>query len=184
MAKDPEVVVNEADLVFFDTEFTGLDWHHELTEIGLVKVKAKTFEVMAEADIKIKPVHIETADPDALLINGYNAEEWEREGVELKAGLEKFLSYTEGVVLVGHNLPMDWMQIRKALEETNLRANYYYKGFDTFPMAWQKLRKEPKFVKFSLEELATHFGVDRGQAHRAIDDARTTYRVFLELLKL
>ncbi|MEK7110556.1 MAG: 3'-5' exonuclease [Patescibacteria group bacterium] len=183
MAKDPEVNIREADLVFFDTETTGLNFSHELIEIGLVKVKAKTFEVLAERDIKIKPAHIETADAEALRIVGYDHDEWMRDGVDLKTGLEEFLSYTESVVLVGHNLPFDWMHVRKSLEECGLRPNYFYKGFDTFPMAWQKLRNDSRFLKFSLEELGNYFGIDRGRAHRAIDDARTTYQVFRKLIE-
>ena len=183
MAKDQEVNVAEADLVFFDTETTGFDLNKELIEIGLVKVKAKTFEIIIECDIKIKPARIGDADPDALEIVGYDPEEWEREGVDLKTGLEKFLSYTDGAVLVGHNIAFDWMHIKKSLEQCGLHFNYYYKGLDTFSLAWQKLAGQPNLTHMSLRELSKYFNLSEGRAHRAIDDARTTYRVFLELLK-
>lgn len=183
MTKDPEVNIPEADLVFFDTETTGFDLDKELIEIGLVKVKAKTFEIIAEEDIKIKPTHIESADPDALEVVGYDAAEWEKDGVDLKTGLEKFLSYTGGTILVGHNIAFDWMHVKKSLEQCGLRPNYYYKGLDTFSLAWQKLIGKPEFVHMSLSELSKYFGIEKGRAHRAIDDARTTYRVFMKLLK-
>ena len=60
MAKDQEVNVAEADLVFFDTETTGFDLNKELIEIGLVKVKAKTFEIIIECYIKINRRGLET----------------------------------------------------------------------------------------------------------------------------
>ena len=65
------------DLVFIDTETTGLDPSiHELIEIGFVRVKQDwngekpTFEIIEEWDQKIRPEHIKTADPTSLKING------------------------------------------------------------------------------------------------------------------
>lgn len=183
MPRDPEVKVAEADLVFFDTETTGFDLDKELIEIGLVKAKAKTFEIIAEKDIKIKPTHIETADPDALGIVGYDPAEWERDGVDLKTGLEQFLSCTEGCILVGHNIAFDWMHLKKSLEQCGLRFNYYYKGLDTFSLAWQKLAGHQGIDRISLRELTSYFKIPEGRKHRAIDDAKATYQVFLKLLK-
>ena len=183
MPRDPEINVAEADLVFFDTETTGFDLSKELIEIGLVKAKAKTFEIIAEKDIKIKPVHIETADPDSLGIVGYDPAEWERDGVDLKTGLEQFLSYTEGCVLVGHNIAFDWMHVKKSLEQFGMNFNYYYKGLDTFSLAWQKLAGQPNLAHMSLRELSTYYSLPEGRAHRAIDDARMTYQVFVKLLE-
>jgi DNA polymerase-3 subunit epsilon len=178
-----EVVVDEMDLVFFDTETTGLDLRHELIEIGLVKVRAKTLEVIAERDIKIKPTRIADAHPDALRINGYNEAEW-AEAYDLRSGLIEFLSYTKDCMLVGHNLAFDWMQVKNSLEKSNLEPNYYYKGLDTFTLAWEKLRGTGICKRYSLKELAPHFGIDPGHAHRAIDDARTTYQIFKKLIAL
>ncbi len=183
MPRDPEVNVAEADLVFFDTETTGFDLNKELIEIGLVKAKAKTFEIIAEKDIKIKPTRIEDADPDSLGIVGYDPAEWERDGVDLKTGLEQFLSYTEGCILVGHNIAFDWMHVKKSLEQFGMSFNYYYKGLDTFSLAWQKLAGHQGIDRISLRELTTYFNIPEGRAHRAIDDARATYQVFLKLLK-
>lgn len=87
-------------------------------------------------------------------------------------------------MLVGHNLPMDWLFLKKSLTEQGLAPNFYYKGLDTFSLAWQKLRHTGKFRRYSLSELAPYFGIDQGQAHRALDDARTTYQVFKKLNEL
>lgn len=177
---DIPFVVNDADFVFFDTEMTGLDLRHELIEIGFVKVKAKTYEVLVEKNIRIKPTRLQDANPQALEIVGYSDEEW-KDGVDLKTGLEQFLEHTKDTVLVGHNLPFDWMQLKKSLESVGLETNYFYKGLDTFSLAWQKLSGEPNFQKFSLAELSDFFGIDPGQKHRALDDAKTTYQVFMKL---
>lgn len=177
---DIPFIVSEADFVFFDTEMTGLDLTHELIEIGFVKVKAKTYEVITEKNIRIKPERLNDANPEALAIVGYTDEEW-KDAVDLKTGLSEFLEYTKDTVLVGHNLPFDWMQVKKSLEQVGLTPNYFYKGLDTFSLAWQKLSGKEEFKKFSLAELSAFFGIDPGQKHRALDDARTTYQVFMKL---
>ena len=183
MYSKEDIVTDNLDLVFFDTELTGLDVKHEIIEIGLVKAKAKTFEFVAEKQIKIKPARLADANPDSLIISGYSEGEW-ADAVDLKIGLQEFLTYTNEAMLVGHNLPVDWLFLKKSIDECGLQANYYYKGLDTFSLAWQKLRSTGKFKRYSLKELAPYFGIDAGHSHRALDDARTTYQVFKKLAAL
>ncbi len=175
--------VRDLDLVFVDLEFSGLDLSKEVLEIGFVKAKARTYEVILEKDIKIKPTRIEQADPDALLVNGYDPAEWEREGVDLKTGITEFLKHSEDAMLVGHNLPMDWMFLQKSIEECGMKPNYLYKGLDTYSLAWRLLKGVPDIKRFSLEELIKFYGIERARAHRAIDDAKATYQVFLKLME-
>ena len=183
MNPNGDIDVRNLDLVFVDLEFSGLDLSKEVLEIGFVKVKAKTYEVMVEKDIKIKPIHIETADPAALEVNEYNAEEWAREGVSLEEGVAEFLKYTEGVMLVGHNLAMDWMFLQKSIEACGKKPNYLYKGLDTYSLGWMLLRGKAEIKRFSLDEMSKYFGIQRARAHRALDDAQATHQVFLHLLR-
>lgn len=179
--KELEVRVFDRDIVFFDTETTGLLPSAEIIEIGFVKVKAHTFEIIEEGDIKLKPAHIERASAESLAIVGYDEEEWNREGVDRKEGLEMFLKHTDGAMLAGHNTVFDRQHVESELEEHGLQPNFFYKSLDTFVMAWSLLGEKPEFTKFSLGELSKYFNIDQGRAHRAIDDARTTYQVFLKL---
>jgi len=179
-----DIPINERDLCFVDTETTGFELSKELLEIGAVVVKANTFEKIDEIDIKIKPSHIENASQEALEIVGYNEEEWEKEGVEAKKGLQMFLDFAEDTILVAQNLPFDWMHIQNALEEHGLQPTYHYKGLDTFSLGWLMLGDKIEFPRLSLKEMAVHFGVDMGAHHRAIDDARTAYGIFLKLIEL
>lgn len=181
---DSKMKVWERDLVFFDCEFTGFELDKEIIQIGFVKVRAGDLSVIAEGDIKLKPEHIENASGDALKVAGYNEQEWARDGVSQVEGFAQFLVHTEGAVLVGHNVAMDWMHLHHGLMQVGLEPNFFYKSLDTFTMAWQKLRGNPAFTKFSLSELAPYFGVDPGRAHRAIDDARTTLGVYKKLIEL
>lgn len=179
-----EIRAFERDLVFFDTETTGLAPSAEIIEIGFVKARAGMFEAFEEGDIKMKPAHPERMSAETIACVGYNEEEWTREAVDRKAGLEQFLARTKDAMLVGHNLPFDRQHVECELEAHGLEQNYFYKGLDTFVMAWTLLGDRPEFVKFSLQELSAYFGVDQGRPHRAIDDARTTYRVFLKLMEM
>lgn len=174
----------ERDIVFFDCEFTGFELDKEIIEIGFVKVRAGDLSVITEGDIKIKPEYLERANPEALMVAGYNEKEWAVDGVLRDEGLRQFLRHTENVLLAGHNVAMDWMHLHNALERSNLKPNFFYKSIDTFSLAWQKLRGNPAFTKFSLLELAPYFQVDQGRKHRAIDDARTTFGVYKHLISL
>jgi DNA polymerase-3 subunit alpha (Gram-positive type) len=183
MDNNYKIPYSERDLVFFDTEMTGLKFEHELIEIGFIKAKRQTFEVVAEGDIKIFSKDITKADPTALEIIKYDPDEWARDGVSMEEGMKEFLKYTEDCVLVGHNINLDWLRLSQGLHETGLEANFYYKGLDTFSLGWLLFGEDSSFSRMSLRELAEHFKIDRGQAHRAIDDARTTYEVFKALVK-
>jgi DNA polymerase III alpha subunit (gram-positive type) len=97
---------------------------------------------------------------------GYDAAEWEKDGVDLKTGLEQFLSYTEGAILVGHNIAFDWMHVKKSLEQFGMSFNYYYKGLDTFSLAWQKLAGQPNLAHMSLRELTAYSGGTRPSGNR------------------
>lgn len=178
-----DIPVNERDLCFFDTETGGFELDKELLEIGAIRVKANTLEKLSEIDIKIKPERIEEANPSALEIVGYNEEEWQREGVSLRDGLMEFLEFARDSILVAHNLPFDWMHLQNNLEKHGLQPTYFYKGLDTFSLAWLMLGSKPELTKLSLKELSNHFDIDMGTHHRGIDDARSAYKIFVELLK-
>jgi DNA polymerase III epsilon subunit-like protein len=182
MNKD-DIDIRNFDLVFFDCEFTGLTLKHEIIEIGWVKVRAKTFEVISEKVIKARPVRLEMANPDSMLIAGYAEKDW-ADAVDLKTALVEFLKDSEGAMLAGHNVAVDLGFLKKSLEECGLEPNFFYKAFDTFNMAWAKLHQVDTFKKFSLSELALYFNLDMGTHHRALDDARVTYQVFKKLMEL
>lgn len=172
--------IKDFDFSFVDTETTGPESRHELTEIGLIKVSAYNFSVLEEWETKIKPKHIELADPEALKINHYNEEEW-LNALDLETAMKIFLEKTANTILVGHNLLFDWFHINKALVECVLEPTFHYKGLDTFSLGWQKLRHLPNLPKLSLSEMADFFNIKQEKPHSALDDARTTYKVFLKL---
>jgi len=176
--------IHAPTLLFVDTELTGFELDKEIIEIGYVKVDSTTMAVLEEGVMKLLPEHIERANSEALAINGYDAALWKKKGMPQSDGLRRFAEIAQGTLLVGHNISFDWMHIVSNFERHGIVPPFFYKPLDTFSMAWQKLRGAAAFERFSLEELARHFGVDRGTAHRALDDARTTFAVFKKLIEL
>jgi DNA polymerase-3 subunit epsilon len=172
-----------ANLAFVDVETTGAFFNSELLEIGVVLVSQSDFKVIEEWTVKIKPQKIEAADPEALKVIGYNEEEW-KWAIELKPALEQFLKKVENSIIIGHNISWDLMWLRKALSETGLSERFARRSFDVISIAYTKLRNQaPEIKYFSLSNLAKFFNIEEGQKHRALDDARTTYKVFLKLLE-
>lgn len=176
------------DLAFIDFETTGLGFDSEIIEMAVITVSQASLEVLKEWSVKIKPKNLSRADPDSLMINGYNDAEW-ADALEIKQALQMFLEKTSGKVLAGHNLCVDWLWLHRSLFENGILTSmkfepgkFHYQGFDTVSLAYSKLRNVPGIEKFSLDELTKYFGISRLRAHRALDDARATYELFVKLL--
>jgi len=179
-----ENVPRGRDIVFFDIEATSLSSYGEIIEIAGVRVETDNFNIMEEFAVKLKPQRIKTADPVALEIAGYDPDVWKKEAVDPKEGLQKFVEFAEGNILAAHNLPMDWMWLQRSLEDVDIDPSYVYSGIDTVGVAWTVFHRKKIQMPLSLGRLADYFDVDRGQAHRALDDAKTAYKVFVKLLEL
>lgn len=177
------------NLAFIDAECTGLDveWH-ELIEIGCVLArqipregKGPDLEVIEEFDFKIKPVHIETADPIALQINGYNEADW-ASAMDLKQALIILAEKTTDAIMVGHNVAFDHAFIEKAYEENAMKNTMHYHKLDTISLAYAKLYDKMEIEKFSLRSLCEYFGIENKRAHTALSDARATFELYKHLL--
>ncbi|MDP3958041.1 MAG: 3'-5' exonuclease [bacterium] len=177
------------NLAFIDTETTGLnpEWH-ELIEIGGVlarqiprKGKGPELEVVEEFEMKVKPVHVETADPIALEIVGYDEADW-TSAVDLKQALIVLAEKTEGCIMVGHNVAFDHSFIEKAYEENGMKNTMHYHKLDTISLAYAKLYDKMEIEKFSLRSLCEYFGIENKRAHTALSDARATFELYKKLL--
>ncbi len=177
-----DMPLQERDLCFFDLEVTRLDLKGEIIEIGALRVEPKDFKIIDEFELKVKPSRLKDADPESLAVAGYNEAEWQ-EAVDPRVAIQRFLNFAEGSMLVANNLAFDWMWLQGALEELELEPTYFFKGLDIFSLAWLKLGYSETRSTLSLKELAERFNINMGNQHRAADDARTAYEVFLKLWK-
>jgi DNA polymerase III alpha subunit (gram-positive type) len=116
-------------LIFLDTETTGLSaWkygkpHHEITELALI-VHEDGKEVY-RGSWKFVPRRIETADPVALEIGGFNLDVWEKEAVEVsKNFLTSLCSVMEGGVVIGHNVKFDIGFLRALFNDFGIKFKF------------------------------------------------------------
>ena len=105
--------------VFVDTETTGLDHtKHEMLEIAIVVIENGEKTTIER---KIKPINLETAQPKALEVNGYNEEEWaEAQEWDKQMSLE-FRDLIRGAMIVGHNPMFDLRFIEAACTRFGVR---------------------------------------------------------------
>lgn len=174
-------------LAFLDIETTGTDvLKHEIIEIGCVIAKEQengTFKIVDEIDLKIQPTHIETADPEALRINGYDPAAWFFAG-SLTDAMKTVAEKCQGAVMVGQNVSFDWSFIAKAFAETKVPDPFFYAKLDTLSMAYFNFKDAEDMNRFSLRSLCEHFGITNNRAHTALADARATFEVFEKMIAI
>jgi len=176
-------------LAFVDLETTGLDPDkHEIVELGCIVVEQKVvagkppqIEVVSEFEYKIKPEHIELADPEALQINGYNSADW-LFAVDLPQALKVFAEKTVGAIMVAQNVTFDYSFLRQAFAKTGVTNRMGYHRFDLVSMAFIKLSQKPEVTRFSLRALADYFQIKNERAHTALSDTRVALEIYKKLL--
>ena len=177
------------DLAFVDIETTGLDSRvHEIIEIAVVRVRQiwvkdekPTFEKIFEWSAKIKPQHLEVADPVALRINGYIASDW-AENVPLEDALNQLAEKTDGAIMVAHNVAFDSSFIEEQFARHNIKNKMHYHRLDTVSFAFGKLAENAEVGRYSLGELCKYFGIVNERAHSALSDARADFELFKKLM--
>jgi len=176
--------LKENPLTFLDIETTGLRYDQEIIEIGGLVVSQPDYKELSEFDFKIKPQHLEKADPVSLKIVGYNDTDW-RDGIGLKTALVQLENLAKNTILVGQNFTFDWARLEKAFFEngwTDIPPAFSYHRLDVMSMAFAKLYKEPKVKHYSLRDLADYFGITNEHQHNALADSKTTYEVFKKIM--
>ena len=171
------------NLAFIDIETTGLDLtKHEIIEIGCV-IASPSLKVVEEFELKIKPEHIENADPTSLKINHYNSKDW-ISADSLKKAMKVFSKKVEDCIMVGHNVAFDSGFLEYAFSKIGVISSMHYHRLDTISIAWAKLHHEPNLKHFSLREMCLRFGIKNERAHSALSDARATFLLYKKLMEL
>lgn len=179
-------MILQQTLAFVDIETTGLDYEKaEIIELAAIiaKYKDNELKIVDELDLKIRPKHIETADPVALRVNGYNEADWVF-AVEIEDALKKFVDKTENAVFVAHNVTFDYGFIEANLRRCDIDNKMHYHKLDTISIAFSVLHANNDFGRLSLSALCEKFNIENKKAHSAFADAYATYEVFKSLLNL
>ncbi|MEK7477748.1 MAG: 3'-5' exonuclease, partial [Patescibacteria group bacterium] len=129
--------MKKSNLAFIDLETTGLDpVKHEIIEIGCILARqvgregqGPAIEVIEEFDLRVKPEHLETSDPESLRINGYNEMDW-LFAVDLGSAMKAVSDKTDGAILVAQNVAFDWLFLEKAFVKTSVPNKMDYHRLD------------------------------------------------------
>jgi len=171
------------NFAFIDIETTGLNLlEHEIIEIGCV-LTASDLKVIEEFELKIKPEHIENADPVALKVNHYTEKDW-RSAISLKKAMDILSKKVESCIMVGHNVAFDAGFLEYAFNKTKITNSMHYHKLDTISVAWAKLHNDPNIEHFSLREMCLHFDIKNEHAHSALPDAHATFELYKKLMEL
>ena len=162
------------EYIVLDIETTGLFYKTEkITEIGAVKVKdgeiIDTFETFVNPEIPIPQRIVElTGITDDMV----------KDAETIDKVMPKFLEFIGNLKLVAHNADFDVGFLKYNAENLGLEMNNDY--IDSLALSRQLF---PEFKKHKLGILAEKFGINVENAHRALDDVKTLFKVFLKLLE-
>lgn len=173
----------EHKLAFVDLEMTGSSTEdHEIIEIGLLIYNPNERNVEREWETKIAPSHIETANDNALKINGYiNNPELYRGN--LKSALIKFNSLVKNCIIIGQNIEADLSFLHKNMQDLEIKPSFSFISLDLISLAWFYI-KDTDIPGISLEKLCNHFSVSNVGAHSALIDCRRTFEIYRKLLNI
>ncbi|MFA6197988.1 MAG: 3'-5' exonuclease [Patescibacteria group bacterium] len=163
------------EFVIFDLETTGLKprWN-EIIEIGAIRVSADLTTEIGQFEKKVLPTHIETADPESLKVNGYLPINW-TDAIDLKTALIEFAGFSKGGLLAGYNVSFDWMFLKEACVQHNVKFEIDYHVFDVFSVAWLHCQTFAQPKSLSLSSQAQLYALPpQPEPHTALADARLT----------
>lgn len=173
MGTEEELKEKDKSFVVFDFETTGLDAKTcEIIEIGAVKISGG--KIVSTFSCFIKP---STPIPQEITDLTHITNDMVENSPAINYVLPDFYKYCYGCGLVAHNIAFDYGFLSAIAKKMNY--NFDNPQFDTLNMARQKLLG---LRNFKLETVAERLGVSLVGAHRAVNDAMATAKVFLKLL--
>jgi len=159
----------------FDTETTGISPKDStIIEIGAVKFNKDG--IISEFNRLINP---HTLIPPFITELTHITNSMVSDKSDIKVILPEFIDFIGNSILMGHNVQFDLNFINSECEKNNLK---YVKNnaLDTLRISrWAY----PKAGKHKLDFLADALKINKGNSHRAFDDAVTCKELFLRILK-
>ena len=168
------------EIVVFDLETTGLVWQpsmgkmDKIIEVGAVKLIdgeiREKFATFVACNERLSPKIVElTGIHDEDLIGAPTVEKV----------IADFFKFVDGAILVGHNVNFDYGFIRHYGKENGYM--FSNPSLDTVTLAQEQLASVG-LANYKLNTIADYNGFDFNH-HRAFEDAATTAKNFVELIK-
>lgn len=169
---EEEVKDMPGEYVVFDLETTGLDaTKEEIIEIGACKIKngkiVETFATFVKPSKHIPKEITELTGIDDSMV---------KDAPTINYILPDFYKFCDGATIVAQNANFDMSFIWNIGKK--LSYNFDHKIMDTMEMARQKL---PGLKNYKLGTIVDYLGVVLDNAHRAINDATATAKIFIKL---
>jgi DNA helicase II / ATP-dependent DNA helicase PcrA len=160
-------------IVVFDVETTGLEVSKdEVIEIAAVKlVNGKKEAEFREYIINQQPVG------NSEYIHGYSDDFLRENGRPAQEVFRDFFAFTEGAFLVGHNVGFDIKMVTAHASKAGVSIPQFEWG-DTWNIANRFIKSD----SYSLVNLAKELNLSQFEAHKAIDDSRTTAELLQKLI--
>lgn len=158
------------DYIALDVETTGLNPARDrLLEIGAAKVHGgeitETYRTLIDAGVPV-PAKIQE-------LTGIT-DEMRRTGQKTGPAIREFLEFCGGRPIVGHNVQFDFGFLKQAA--VNEGCSFEAEALDTLKIARKVF---PNMLSKTLGAMCAYYGINPGNAHRALDDACSAH----ELLK-
>lgn len=155
-------------IIITDVETTGLNpTHHEIIDIGAIKVNHDLQEI-ARFDVKVQPMLVFNAEPEALKINGYNREGWHLASYPHDAAAA-FRDFSAEGILCAWNITFEYSFLEALFSEARIPSSMDYHRIDIPSIAWMLL---PELKSMSMNSVAEHFNMPREpEPHRGITGA-------------
>lgn len=160
------------EYVTLDLETTGLEPKRDrIIEIGAVKI----------SDGKVTGEYASLIDPQMEIperitqLTGISNEMVSGKP-KVQEVLEQLLHFCGELPLLGHNIMFDYGFVKH--QAVNCGMSFEKQGVDTLKIARILL---PDLPSRSLQSLRVYYEIPQEDAHRALEDARTTYRLYERL---
>lgn len=179
-------------ILIIDLETTGLSLlHHEPIQAGFLLFEHtgdKNFNVIQKKEFNFEPLHLETANPVSLKMNGFNVEAW-RTSLPIYKHFGQITNLIESAdMLLGQNLIFDLRFLKQAYSNFSVMPPTYPKYIDTKHVGDKLVKKAKKTgigpKKSNLENLCEHYNIKFvGKAHTALVDCERTFEVFKKMVE-
>jgi len=167
----------ETEFTVFDIETSGLSPEKDdVLEIAGLKLKGKgiidRLELLAQPT---KPI-----PPDAEKIHGLNEIYLLVNGLNINTVIKNFFDFASDSIIVGHNIRgFDWLFMLRYAQTLNLPTPQN-KLIDTLDLS----RKLLSLPNYTLTNVASNFGYQHKNAHRAMPDVEMNAKIFIDLMEM
>lgn len=166
--------LDQVVFIFLDTETTGDAPHRDkIIELSAIKVKGneilETFDELIDPKMIIPEISTEITGITQDMVRGKPT---------FSDLADKFLEFLGNDIIVAHNADFDRQFVNHELMMAG-KTTLSNAQFCTWKLSKRIL---PKQERYSLEYLADNFGFDKGSAHRALDDTKTSWQLFKKMM--